>query len=170
MKVTENLFYPIIWHCYIKDIKSYRKCKIYFNRKLGKEGRDEVLLTRRIKLYTIFADGFFYHVLCHIPLISLRRKMPYQLSRRIKFPKMSAFISFEKSNVRWGLSRWEQLREDKNALVGFHFITENKSDTFKQTIRFSYMHAKLSLARSFWEKWSTCLPTCTSIHTTPRVY
>ena len=71
---------------------------------------------------------------------------------------MSAFISFEKSNVHWGLSRWKQLKHDKNALVGFHVITENKSDTFKQTIRFSYMCAKLSLARSFWEKWSTCLP------------
>ena len=66
MKVSKNLFYPIISHCYIKDIESYRKRIIYFNRKLGKEGRDEVLLTTRITLYTIFAVGFFYHVLCHI--------------------------------------------------------------------------------------------------------
>ena len=81
------------------------------------------------------------------------------ISRRIKFPKMSAFISFEKSNVHWSLSRWKQLKHDKHALVVFHSITKNKSDTFRQTIRFSYMCAKLSLL----EKWSTCLPTCTSI-------
>ena len=39
----------------------------------------------------------------------------------------------------------EQLKHDKHALAGFHFMTENKSDKFKQTIRFNYMYAKLSL-------------------------
>ena len=85
---------------------------------------------------------------------------------------MSAFFSFEKSNVHWGFSRWKQLKHDKNAMVGFHFITENKSDTFKQTIRFSYMYAKLSLARRFLGE-VVYLPDYLYLNTnltTPRAY
>ena len=37
-----------------------------------------------------------------------------------------------------------------HALVGFQFITENKSDTLKQTFRFSYIYAKLCLSRGFF--------------------